>query len=167
MDILIILLVVFSTLFIPQLFGRRCLNNRRKGQIAMGVMLLCTGIAHFTNSGEMITMLPPEVPFRAAIVYLTGLIELAFAAGFILNRFLRGTAIAYIIFLILVLPANVYGAIHDANVGGGHISPSYLWFRIPLQLFFITWTWYFALRQVPEYLNNEQEGKSKNSFLPK
>lgn len=123
----------------------------------MGVMLLCTGIAHFTNSKEMVAMLPPEVPFRTAIVYLTGLIELAFAAGFILNRFLRGAALAYIIFLVVVLPANIYGAIHDANVGGGHISASYLWFRIPLQLFFIAWTWYFALRPVSEQPNKQQE----------
>lgn len=164
MDILIILLVVFGMLFIPQLFGSQWFTNRRKGQIAMGVMLICTGIAHFTNSADMAAMLPPGVPYRMPVVYLTGIIELAFAAGFVADKFMRTISLLYIIFLVLVLPANIYGALHDANVGGEHINARYLWFRIPLQLFFIVWTWYFGLKKISgetEAINKRLESLNK------
>lgn len=165
MEILIILLLVFGILFIPQFFGRQWITNTRKGQIAMGVMLVCTGIVHFTNSSEMAAMLPPAIPYRLAIVYLTGVIELAFAAGLIAGKSVRRISILYITFLVLVLPANIYGALHDANVGGGHISAAYLWFRIPLQLLFITWTWYFGLRKAFGSPAQRHEVKTINKRL--
>lgn len=114
----------------------------------MGVMLVFTGIAHFTNSGDMVRMMPEAIPYRLGLVYLTGIMELVFAAGFILNKSGRTISILYIAFLVLVLPANIYGALHDANVGGGFAGAGYLWFRIPLQFFFMGWTWYFGIRSV-------------------
>jgi uncharacterized membrane protein len=51
-----------------------------------------------------------------------------------------------IVFFIAVLPANVVGSIKQVQMGGMEYGTAYLWFRIPLQIFFIWWTWYFALR---------------------
>ncbi|MEZ4712248.1 MAG: hypothetical protein R3A44_33980 [Caldilineaceae bacterium] len=33
-----------------------------------------------------------------------------------------------------------------SGMGGHTDGPQYLWFRVPLQLLFIAWTWYFTLR---------------------
>jgi len=49
---------------------------------------------------------------------------------------------------ILILPANVYAAINKIDYEKGNYSGNglkYLWFRIPLQIFFIEWVWYFGI----------------------
>jgi uncharacterized membrane protein len=60
----------------------------------------------------------------------------------------RWTGIALIIFFLLILPANIYAAIkkvdyEKATYEGKGIG--YLWFRVPLQIFFIAWVYYFAV----------------------
>jgi hypothetical protein len=52
-----------------------------------------------------------------------------------------------------MLPANIKAAINNINYQTGALNgngPSYLWFRIPLQLFFIFWVYHFA------FLKNSQ-----------
>ncbi|WP_331145734.1 hypothetical protein [Hymenobacter sp.] len=51
-------------------------------------------------------------------------------------------------FFVLILPANIHAALHHINYQKGTTDgpgPRYLWFRIPLQLLFIAWTWYFSV----------------------
>ena len=82
------------------------------------------------------------------MVYFTGILELAAAPGLIIPQTRHIAAILLIIFFILLLPANIIAAkqkinIEKASYGGPGLS--YLWFRIPLQLFFIVWVLYFAI----------------------
>jgi len=49
----------------------------------------------------------------------------------------------------LILPANSYAAVkkidlEKANYNGSGLN--YLWFRIPLQVLFIGWVYWFALK---------------------
>jgi len=54
-------------------------------------------------------------------------------------------------FFVLILPANIHAAIHHVNLetatndGNGL---NYLWFRIPLQVFYIAWVYFFAVKNV-------------------
>jgi uncharacterized membrane protein len=57
------------------------------------------------------------------------------------------TGICVIAFLIVVLPANIYAAIHRVDVGGHSLGPMYLLVRVPLQLILIGWTYWFAVRR--------------------
>lgn len=54
-------------------------------------------------------------------------------------------SIMLIIFFIAVLPANIAGSLKSVQFGGMDYGPAYLFFRIPLQLFFIAWVWYFGI----------------------
>ncbi|HEY4324785.1 MAG TPA: hypothetical protein VGN20_12390 [Mucilaginibacter sp.] len=118
------------------------------GRIAMAIMLVFTSVAHFVFYRGMILMLPKFVPFKKRVVYLTGIIEIAIAIGLIISKTYYMTAFLLIIFFILLLPANIIAAKQKINIErasyGGH-GLSYLWFRIPLQLFFIGWVLYFAI----------------------
>lgn len=94
-------------------------------------------------------MLPGFVPFRSAVVYLTGVLEIFFAVGLFFPAYRSVTALLLIVFLILVLPANVYASIkhldyQKATFDGNGIN--YLWFRIPLQILFIVWTYFSAIK---------------------
>jgi uncharacterized membrane protein len=117
------------------------------GRAAMSVMLIVTGISHFTNPEQMIAMMPDELPAKLEIVYFTGVCELLAIVGLLIPLTSRLTSILLIVFFIAVLPANIAGSLKQVPFGGMEYGPLYLLFRIPLQLFFIWWVYYFGIRK--------------------
>jgi uncharacterized membrane protein len=112
--------------------------------IAMSAMLLFTASGHFAYSRGMMLMIPAFIPFRLALVYITGIIEIVAAIGLQMASVRNLTAVLLIIFFILVLPANIYAAAKHIDYQTGKEDGKtlhYLWFRIPLQILFIIWTW--------------------------
>lgn len=146
---LIVLLIVFVLSLLVIRLTSHEYNVPLSARIAMASMLLFTAISHFIFTEGMIMMLPDFVPYKRAIVYLTGFIEIAAAIGLLVSRFQVLTGWLLILFFILILPANIKSAIAKvnfqtaANDGDGLI---YLWFRIPLQVIFIIWTYICAIR---------------------
>ena len=118
------------------------------GKVAMAIMLLFTGAAHFRFNAGMTAMLPAFIPFRKAIVDATGVFEIVAAAGLLCNNASVPVAWSLIAFFILVLPANIYAAFQKINYENPNKkgpSVRYLWFRVPLQLFFIAWVYFFSV----------------------
>jgi uncharacterized membrane protein len=143
------LVLIFS--FLLSVFAIKIFLHRYDfvlaARIAMSVMLLFTATAHFAFSKGMSMMLPGFFPFKMAVIYMTGIIELAAAIGLQMSGVRVLTGWLLIIFFILVLPANIYAAIKHIDYQKGTPEgkgPNYLWFRIPLQLVFILWV-YFSL----------------------
>ena len=51
-------------------------------------------------------------------------------------------------FFILILPSNIYASVKKINYQKATLDGpglSYLWFRMPLQVFFIGWVYFFNL----------------------
>lgn len=145
---LIFLLATFALLYLLDRFalqGRLGLSFI--GRASMAVMLLVTGVSHFTNTAEMTAMMPDFIPAKRELVYFTGICELAAVAGLLWNKTARLASILLLVFFILVLPANIAGSLKSVNFGGMEYGPLYLLFRVPLQIFFIWWVWYFGLRR--------------------
>tara|TARA_R110002096_G_scaffold199271_8_gene383100 strand:+ start:560 stop:844 length:285 start_codon:yes stop_codon:yes gene_type:complete len=94
----------------------------------------------------MSQMLPPFVPARVAIVYVTGVLEILGGIGLLVPMTSRAAGICLLVFLILILPVNIYSAIQRVPMGGHASGPAYLLARVPLQLIFIGWTWWFGVR---------------------
>ena len=44
-----------------------------------------------------------------------------------------------------ILPANIIGSFKKVELGGMENGPGYLYFRVPLQLLFVGWTYYFGI----------------------
>lgn len=119
------------------------------GRIAMSVMLVFTAVAHFTFNKGMSMMLPDFIPYKTETVYLTGIIEIVAAIGFFIPNLRVVTAWLLIAFLILILPANIYATIKHIDYQKGTFDGSglgYLWFRIPLQILFIVWTYLAVIK---------------------
>lgn len=110
-------------------------------------MLLVTGVTHFTHTDWMVGMMPDFVPAKRELVYFTGVCELLAVIGLLWGRFSRLTSIMLIIFFILILPANIAERLQAENFDGLEFGAWYLLFRIPLQIFFIWWVYYFGIRQ--------------------
>lgn len=122
------------------------LRSRAAGAFGLGILFIFTGVGHFIQTGPMAQMLPDFVPARVALVYLTGLLEFAIAAGFFLpkTRRLAGWAAAAV--LVLFFPANIYAAFAHVPMGGHAWGPAYLLIRAPLQAAIVLWVWWFTLR---------------------
>ncbi|MGI9547786.1 MAG: DoxX family protein [Flavobacteriaceae bacterium] len=125
---------------------KKLISTSFTGRLALSFMLVFTGIAHFTNTEPMIAMLPEIIPYKEKTVHATGIVELTAALGLIIKRTSRITSVLLILFFLCVLPANIIGSMKKIELGGMEYGPVYLIFRIPLQLFFIGWTYYFGLR---------------------
>ena len=144
---LIILLATFVVLYLADRFalgGRLGLSF--VGRASMAVMLIATGIAHFTNTEEMIAMMPDFVPAKRELVYFTGLCELLAVPGLLWSKTAKLTSVLLLIFFVLILPANIAGSLKQVQFGGMEYGPLYLLFRVPLQILFIWWVWYFGFR---------------------
>jgi uncharacterized membrane protein len=94
----------------------------------------------------MSAMLPPFVPYRIEIIYLTGVMEILGAIGAWIAPLMTLTRFCLILMLIGFLPANIYSAMNHVDFGGHGEGPGYLLFRVPFQFFVVWWT-YFATKQ--------------------
>jgi uncharacterized membrane protein len=118
-------------------------NESLAGRVALSVMLGMTATAHFTDPLALAAMIPPVFPAPVALVYVTGIAEIAFAVLLLLPATATpALGWALVAFFAAVLPANIYSAVHAVGLGGH--GAAYLWFRIPLQLLFMGWAAYFT-----------------------
>jgi uncharacterized membrane protein len=119
-------------------------------RIALSVMLIFTASGHFLYTTGMEMMIPSLIPFRRELVIFTAFIEIAAAIGLHIKKYRRLTAWLLILFFIAVLPANINAAVEGLDYTTGTYEGegvAYLWFRVPLQLFFIFWTYFSSLRR--------------------
>jgi uncharacterized membrane protein len=122
---------------------------------ALALMLLLTASAHFVPAGvtampnhaDLERMVPPMIPFPSAMVYLTGLLELAAAAGLVLAGTRRAAGLGLIVLFVLLLPANIHAALAEVPFHGDKATP--LWVRIPEQALYISAAAYAAASATP------------------
>jgi uncharacterized membrane protein len=113
-----------------------------RARIGLSLFFIFTAIGHFVKAPEMSQMLPPSVPYRLEIIYVTGVFELLGAIGVCNAPLMRLTRFCIILMLICFLPANIYSAMNHVDFGGHGQGPGYLLFRVPFQFFVMWWTYY-------------------------
>ncbi|WBX70108.1 DoxX family protein [Tenacibaculum retecalamus] len=115
----------------------------------MAIILVFTAIGHFIFTKGMSMMIPKLIPFKESFVYLTGIFEILLAIGLLTPKFQTISGWLLIIYLLLMLPANIYASMNNVNYKKGTFDGKgiiYLLFRIPLQILFIAWTYISAIR---------------------
>lgn len=146
---LIVLLSSFILALIVLKLLKKEVDFALAARISMSLMLCFTAIGHFAFTQGMTLMIPPFIPFKTGLIYFTGIFEILLAIGLLIPQFKVISGWALVIFLVIMLPANIYASIHRINFekasfdGPGIV---YLWFRIPLQIVFIIWTYLSAIR---------------------
>lgn len=107
----------------------------------LAVMLLLTASGHFTPLKEdLVRMMPRWVLRPRAMVFFTGLCEIAGAIGLGVPSLQRAAGMALIVFFIAVLPANIHAARAGVTLRGRPPTP--LWLRVPIQILFIVLAWW-------------------------
>ncbi len=127
----------------------RGLLNRLKRPLLylMGPLYVVAGILHFVVPELYVQIVPPVFPAALALVYLSGLAEVAVGIGLLIPRTRRYAAWGLVALLVAIFPANVYmaisGVVIEGMPGGGDPSALVRWGRLPLQGVLILWAlWY-------------------------
>ncbi|NYF11374.1 putative membrane protein [Leifsonia sp. AK011] len=115
--------------------------------ILLAVMFVGMGILHFVPSVArgMSAIIPPAIKERVSgktLVRFTGLCEIAGGIGLLVPVLRPWAAIALIVFLIAVFPANAYAARHPERFGRAAIP---FWPRLLAQLALIALLVFVAL----------------------
>ncbi|WP_369828756.1 hypothetical protein [Flavobacterium sp. 1] len=131
----------------------RILNHsydlRLSARIAMFLMLLFTAVGHFIYVKGMAMMIPDILRAKTELVYLTGILEILLGIGLLIPDISIYSGWILIVFLVLILPANINAALKNIDYQTGTHEGSgiyYLLFRIPLQALFIIWTYLSCIK---------------------
>lgn len=85
----------------------------------LAVLMLVAGIGHLVATDDFLGQTPTWLPAREALVWISGVIEIAFAVALVVWRSRRrevGWALA--LFFVLVFPGNVHQAINGTDTFG-------------------------------------------------
>jgi uncharacterized membrane protein len=103
----------------------------------MAPAYVVAGALHFVVPEVYVQIVPPQLPAALALVYLSGVAEIAVGAGLLVPRTRRYAAWGTVALLVAVFPANVYmatsGVVVEGVPGGGDPSALVRWGRLPLQ----------------------------------
>jgi uncharacterized membrane protein len=118
-------------------FGIEQLSSWRPvGRGALAIMLVFTGISHFSDlKYDLAAMIPDRLPGGLWVIYLTGILEIAGAVGLLVPRTRRLAGVCLVLLLAGIFPANVNAALNEITLGGE--TPASLWVRTPMQLLYI------------------------------
>jgi uncharacterized membrane protein len=113
-------------------------------RLALALTFLFTAAAHFNRmKDDLVRMVPPSLPNPRALVFVTGLLEIAGAIGLLLPATRRLAAGGLALLLIALFPANVSAAKRGLTLRGKPVTPLAL--RLPIQLLFLAVCLWVAL----------------------
>lgn len=113
-------------------------------RIGLAMMFLFTATAHFNSmKHDLAAMIPPPLTGALWLIYLTGLLEIAGAAGLLIPQFRTAAAIGLVLMLVALFPANIYAALHEVPLRGN--APTPLWLRTPMQLLWMALLWWTSI----------------------
>ena len=110
----------------------------------LALFWLVAGSLHFLRPRVYEAIVPDAFPDKRAVVYASGVAELAGGAGVLLPQTRRLAGWWLIATCIAIFPANVQMALHPGRYEA--IPRPLLWLRLPLQAPLVAWAWRAAVR---------------------
>ena len=110
-------------------------NIKSVSIIIMSLFYISVGLNHFTQPYWFLQIVPPYLPYRLELVYISGFLEIILGVMLLIPsaRFYAGWGL--IILLLAVYPANIYLA--QTNGAAMNTTPLIAWGRLPFQFVFI------------------------------
>jgi len=111
----------------------------------LGLLFVAAGANHFLNPAFYVRIMPPYLPWPLELVYLSGVAEIGLGVMLLIPKTKVFAAWGLIALLIAVFPANIHMALHPEAFP--EIPTAFLYARLPLQLVFLAWAWWFTRRR--------------------
>ncbi|ASK64016.1 hypothetical protein CFK37_18570 [Virgibacillus phasianinus] len=103
-------------------------------RILYSIILFAAGVLHFVHEQGFRRIVPKTLPFRRAIVLVSGGFEMIFSVILWVKKGQHITGKLLALFMVAVFPANVYMAVKKISFQPGkQANPWVLWLRLPLQ----------------------------------
>jgi uncharacterized membrane protein len=110
---------------------------RAASRAAVSALFTIGGILHFLRPGTYESIVPDVLPAHRALVYASGVAEIAGGVGAAFPRTRRPAGLWLVATLVGVFPANVDMALHPERYDG--IPHALLLARLPLQAILVAW----------------------------
>jgi uncharacterized membrane protein len=107
-----------------------------------GVLFALAGANHFAHTDFYVGIMPPYLPWHLALVYVSGVCEMALGIALLFRRTERLAAWGMIALIIAVTPANLHMAVHAELYP--QFSAAALQVRLALQLVLLAWAWWYT-----------------------
>lgn len=104
---------------------------------ALAGLLAFSGTMHFVAARAFASIVPPQLPSPYGLVYVSGVAELACAAGLTVPRTRRAAGWATAALFLAVFPANIQMALSADGHSQAYRLGTYA--RLPLQVPLIWW----------------------------
>lgn len=143
--VLILLSTPLSFAFLYSKVVGKPVSIRKYACWGLGIAFIYFFVGHIVKTHEMVEMLPPWVPFRLALIYVTGFLEIIIGVALFIPRYQQNASKLAIAVLVLFFPANIYAALNGVGMGGHQWGPVYLAIRGPLQIVLIAWAYFLCL----------------------
>ena len=118
----------------------------------MSFVYVFIGIRHFTDPQYFLDIVPPQLPFKLFLVYLTGLIEVVGGAAILLPKTRKAGAYLLIFLLVSVFPANIYLYISETPQNLLGISKMDALIRMPFQIPLILLAFWHSKENHPNWV---------------
>ena len=112
-----------------------------------GVIFTLAGANHFMHTEFYLSIMPPYLPSHLALVYASGVCEIALGIALLFRSTQRFAAWGMIALIVAVTPANLHMAVHAELYP--RFSPAVLWIRLLLQVVLIAWAYWYARPMKP------------------
>ena len=115
-------------------------------------MYVFIGTKHFTDPQYFLDIVPPQLPFKLFLVYLTGLIEVVGGAAILVPKTRKAGAYLLIFLLVSVFPANIYLYVSETPQSLLGISEADALIRMPFQIPLILLAFWHSKKNHPKWV---------------
>ena len=118
----------------------------------MSIMYIFIGIRHFYGPQYFLHIVPPQLPFKLFLVYVTGLIEIIGGAAILSSKTRSAGALLLIFLLVIVFPANIYLYISETPQNLLGITKTDALIRMPFQIPLIILAYWHSKKNHPTWV---------------
>ena len=118
----------------------------------MSFMYIFIGIRHFTDPQYFLHIVPPQLPFKLFLVYLTGVIEVVGGAAILSPKSRKVGAYLLIFLLVSVFPANIYLYVSETPQSLIGVSKMDALIRMPFQIPLILLAFWHSKENHPKWV---------------
>ena len=108
----------------------------------LALAMVAIGVAHFAAPEPFLKIVPAWMPAPLALVYLSGVAEVAGGLGVLHPRTRSMAGWGLVALYVAVFPANINMAVNEIQLGPEPMPVWQMWARLPFQVLFIAWAWW-------------------------